>query len=158
VNDWQSVLFLCTGNFYRSRYAEAWFNFLAPRHGLYWRAESRGFRPHLEEATLSPHAETRLASQSVPRLLTRNAPERLVEADLAEATLVVALYEAEHRPMVRERFPHWIERVRYWNVPDIDETTPPIALAKVEAEVEALILQLRAGHALGSRATVGAEF
>jgi protein-tyrosine phosphatase len=158
VKDWQSVLFLCTGNFYRSRYAEAWFNFLAPRHGLYWRAESRGFRPHIEEAPLSPHAADRLTDAAVPRLLTRHAPERLLETDLAEATLVVALYESEHRPMMLDRFPHWVDRVRYWNVPDIDETAPPLALAKVEAEVEALITHLRAGHALGARAAVGAEF
>src|SRR6266446_4485609 len=37
-----TVLFLCTGNFYRSRFAEIYFNWLAPREKLLWRADSRG--------------------------------------------------------------------------------------------------------------------
>jgi protein-tyrosine phosphatase len=37
-----SVLFLCTGNYYRSRFAEDYFNHGASRRGLIWRAVSRG--------------------------------------------------------------------------------------------------------------------
>ena len=36
------VLFLCTGNYYRSRFAEVLFNHVAGERGLGWRAESRG--------------------------------------------------------------------------------------------------------------------
>ena len=158
MNDWQSVLFLCTGNFYRSRYAEAWFNHQAPRLGLRWRAESRGFRPHIVEETISQHAATRLSELSVPRLHTRQAPERLLENDLADASLVVALYESEHRPMMRAQFPAWIERVRYWDVPDIDEVPPHLALPSIEAAVEDLLHHLQSGHALGARAGVRVEF
>lgn len=158
MKDWQSVLFLCTGNFYRSRYAEAWFNYHAPRQGLLWRAESRGFRPHREEAPLSPHAVERLAERSVPRRLTRRAPERLLESDLAAATIIVALYEAEHLPMMTERFPRWTGRTRYWDVPDIDEIEPRVALAQIESEVDSLIQLLGRGHAHGFAAAVGAEF
>ena len=38
----RTVLFLCTGNYYRSRFAEIVFNSLAREAGLAWRAESRG--------------------------------------------------------------------------------------------------------------------
>lgn len=38
----KNVLFLCTGNYYRSRYAEILFNSVAGRMGLPWRASSRG--------------------------------------------------------------------------------------------------------------------
>lgn len=36
------VLFLCMGNYYRSRFAEEIFNDLAERGGLPWKAQSRG--------------------------------------------------------------------------------------------------------------------
>ena len=38
----KTVLFLCTGNYYRSRLAEVLFNSVAGRMGLPWRASSRG--------------------------------------------------------------------------------------------------------------------
>src|SRR3984957_17882635 len=38
----RTVLFLCTGNYYRSRFAEIVFNSVAGRMGLPWRASSRG--------------------------------------------------------------------------------------------------------------------
>jgi protein-tyrosine phosphatase len=40
----QTVLFLCTGNYYRSRLAEVYFNALAPGWRLRWRADSRALR------------------------------------------------------------------------------------------------------------------
>ena len=38
----KNVLFLCTGNYYRSRFAEILFNSVAGRMGLPWKASSRG--------------------------------------------------------------------------------------------------------------------
>ena len=37
-----TVLFLCTGDYYRSRFAEVLFNSVAGKMGLPWRASSRG--------------------------------------------------------------------------------------------------------------------
>jgi protein-tyrosine phosphatase len=41
----RTVLFLCTGNYYRSRFAELLFNHLAAAKAAPWRAESRGLDP-----------------------------------------------------------------------------------------------------------------
>ena len=38
----KTVLFLCTGNYYRSRFAEILFNSVAGKMGLPWQASSRG--------------------------------------------------------------------------------------------------------------------
>ena len=38
----KTVLFLCTGNYYRSRFAEVLFNSVAGKMGLPWQASSRG--------------------------------------------------------------------------------------------------------------------
>lgn len=46
----KTVLFLCTGNYYRSRFAEYLFNHLAEQQTLEWRAESLGFAPSQRSA------------------------------------------------------------------------------------------------------------
>ena len=38
----KQVLFLCTGNYYRSRFAEIFFNHLASQTSLPWHADSSG--------------------------------------------------------------------------------------------------------------------
>ena len=41
----QTILFLCTGNYFRSRFAEQLFNHIAQAEALPWVAESRALRP-----------------------------------------------------------------------------------------------------------------
>src|SRR6266446_6429247 len=55
----RTVLFLCTGNYYRSRFAEELFNHYAPRAGLSWVARSRALaieRGVNNAGSLSPFA------------------------------------------------------------------------------------------------------
>ncbi len=91
MKEFQSLLFLCTGNFYRSRFAEAWFNAAAARANLHWRAASAGFRPHIEASPLSSWAAERLIEEGIPLDMTRTAPIKVTEADLTEASLIVAM-------------------------------------------------------------------
>jgi protein-tyrosine phosphatase len=51
-------------------------------------------------------------------------PLRVTEDDLRQADLIVALKEAEHRPIIMERFPAWPQRVEFWHVHGIDRATP----------------------------------
>jgi protein-tyrosine phosphatase len=154
----QIVLFLCTGNFYRSRYAEALFNHEASKVGLNWKARSKGFRPHLAREDLSHWVAERLKEQHVPLYMSRLKPDKLNVIDLAESSLVIALYEAEHAPMLKTEFPRWMDRIHYWHVPDIDITPPGVALAKIEHEIDSLVQQLSAGHALGLHEDCVVEF
>jgi protein-tyrosine phosphatase len=138
-------MFLCTGNFYRSRFSEHLFNSLAEETGLAWRATSRGIRA--AEATnvgpLSDLAAYRLAACDVPFDVDR-FPMQLTEADLEKADFVVALKRTEHLPMMVERFPDWADRVQYWQVDDIDCATADQSLPGCETCVRQLVETLLA--------------
>jgi protein-tyrosine phosphatase len=136
------VLFICTGNFYRSRFAEAVFNHNAQREGLRWRAFSRGLAIHMAEGDLSHYTRDALCRRGIDLALTGGTRVRICEADLSGADLCVALKETEHRPMVAEQFPGWEGRVRFWDVSDIHETTPEEALHAIEERVRELVREL----------------
>jgi protein-tyrosine phosphatase len=52
--------------------------------------------------------------------------------------------EAEHRRMLAEQFPAWVNRVDYWHVHDLDCAEPEDALAQLEREVVGLSSRLPA--------------
>lgn len=140
------VLFLCTGNYYRSRYAEELFNHLAHNEELPWRAFSRGAAERGSPDNVGPmshFAADRLrASGIVPDGATRY-PQPCVLADFDDADLVIALKEAEHRPLVERRFPEVAGRVTYWHVHDIDVADPAVALPVIDGLVRELVTALR---------------
>lgn len=140
-----NLLFLCTGNYYRSRIAEAVFNYHAIINALEWRAQSRGFRPKAELMGLSPIALDFLMEQGVQPDLTAATPKKLTVPDLAASAMVIALYEPEHRPMMGSAFPDWEERVVYWQVPDIDVLAPEKALPILMKEMQVLFDEILAG-------------
>jgi len=139
----REVLFLCTGNYYRSRYAEALFNHEAAQRGLAWRAFSRGLAIHLAPPTgLSPHTTRRLRERAIPVAQTGPDPVQVGEADLRRAARVVALKGTEHRPLLAALHPDWVDRVEYWEINDLDGSAPEVALAAIEAHVGALLAAL----------------
>lgn len=139
----KTVLFLCTGNYYRSRFAEIYFNYLAEKNALDWQADSRGFLPNERNVgAISPFTLLRLEKLNVP-FAEQRLPLQLTVADLEKADLVVALYDTEHRPMVLQSFPDWVERVEFWQVADVPFSAPKIALPAIEKQVENLIERLK---------------
>jgi protein-tyrosine phosphatase len=138
----REVLFVCTGNYYRSRHAEAVLNWEAGRRGLALRGFSRGLLTSLvadEPAPLSPLTAGRLARLGIPTSLTAPAPVQLTEEDLRRAHLTVALRREEHRRLMLREHPEWADRIEYWDVRDIDEGSPEQALSLIETEVARLL-------------------
>ena len=141
----RTVLFLCTGNYYRSRFAHILFNALAERSKLNWRATSRGLQIGWpgNVGAISKYTEARLAELGICFDDCRHMPMQCRENDLAKADLVIALKEAEHRAMIERSFPDWRDRVTYWHVHDVDQSTPDVALKEIEQLVQKLIESLK---------------
>jgi protein-tyrosine phosphatase len=145
----RTVLFLCTGNYYRSRFAEAWFNHLAIARDVAWRADSRGLEIHPERnpGPISVFTIDRLAELGIELPQPLRFPLQVAEHDLQAARHVVAVKEAEHRPLLAQRFPAWTNRVEYWHVHDLDCAGPETALIQLASHVESLLTRLALDHA-----------
>lgn len=140
----KTVLFLCTGNYYRSRFAEAFFNSIASKMGLAWRASSRGLALERGAHNVGPMAKAALRALEKMGIHVGEAcarsPASLTADELDQAERVIALKQEEHHPLLLERFPAWSEKVEYWHVDDAST-----ALAHIETEVLALIARLLGG-------------
>jgi predicted translation initiation factor SUI1 len=140
----QSVLFLCTGNYYRSRFAEILFNSVAERMGLPWRASSRGLALERGVNNVGPMAVAAIRALEARKLRAvadyARFPTQVTADDLDRADWIIALKQAEHLPLLQERFPAWAEKVEYWQVEDAPE-----ALALIEQEVMDLTARLIGG-------------
>ena len=137
-----TVLFLCTGNYYRSRTAEALWNHYAAQQSSGWTARSRGLRLNAgNKGPISKYAKTWLDERGISYDHVQ-WPVDVSEADLQVADIVVAVDVSEHRPMMAQRFPAWVDRIDYWHVHDIDKTAPDAALASIDGQVQALLDKL----------------
>src|ERR1700676_2792031 len=140
----RTVLFLYTGKYYRSRFAVVLFNSVAGKMGLPWRASSRGLAlergvnnvgPMAVEAITALEALGVRAADAVTRL-----PAQATTDDLERADRIVALKQAEHLPLLQERFPAWAKKVEFWHVDDAPEV-----LGLIEQEVMGLVARILSG-------------
>jgi protein-tyrosine phosphatase len=141
----RTVLFLCTGNYYRSRFAEHVFNHLTGERKVNWQAISRGLSTAIgpwKTGPISHYALQALASRGIATNLPHREPLYCCANDLTSADLVIALKQAEHQPLLDQQFPHLADRVEYWHVHDIDVASPDQALVELEQLVAALVNRL----------------
>jgi protein-tyrosine phosphatase len=139
------VLFLCSGNYYRSRFAEHLFNHLVAATWLPHRADSAGLMQDCHtrnHGPISPAAIAALQARGVVLPDEHRTPRDVRSDDIAAAALVIALNEIEHRPIVLERFPERLDRFEFWQVDDIPIQPPGVALPQIESNVRALIARL----------------
>jgi len=136
------LLFLCTGNYYRSRFAEILFNTRAVEAGIPWRASSRGLATEVigpGDGPISPLVLRVLNQRGIQVGDQVRFPIQLSERDLLAANRVIAIDEDEHRPMLARRYPGWEERVEYWHIPDVHRASAGEALEAIEGKVTELI-------------------
>ena len=143
------VLFLCTGNYFRSRFSQALFQQLIEINqatgGL--QVDSAGLKVDPSSGNVGP-----MAPEAISALQNRgvtidpaslSAPKQVTEADLDAADVVVAVDEAAHRPMVQQQFPAWEDRIRFWTVKDRGEEDGGDPIAQLEHRVQQLFDDLK---------------
>jgi protein-tyrosine phosphatase len=142
------LLFLCTGNYYRSRFAEELWQHLESKEPSGWRAESRGLFVSQSLGNIgpiSPYARHALGVEGI-RLSEPVRPPRQVESeDLVACSHIVAMSESEHRSMVQSLFPAWASVVEYWDIEDVGACPVEIAMKELSTRVCELRLRLRRG-------------
>jgi protein-tyrosine phosphatase len=134
----KTILFLCTGNYYRSRFAEVLFVSLARKTGLRWNASSRALALERGAGNVGPMATA--AVQALAAMGHHDAerctrsPAQVTAADFKGADLIIALKRTEHLPLLQERFPEFADRVEFWHVEDA-----PGVLPEITAQIEDLV-------------------
>lgn len=140
----KKMLFICSGNSFRSRFSEALFNHTVKEKGLDWEAFSRGLKVKAPKEEIAAEAEALLKEKGISLDHTGTHRMPLTEEDLKNADKVVALKKDEHHPLMVEKFPAWAEKITYWDVHDLDPNEPdqedPLVL--VEKNVLAVVDQL----------------
>ena len=140
----RTVLFLCTGNYYRSRFAEVLFNSVAGKMGLPWKASSRGLALERGVNNVGPMAVAAVKALEAMGVCAGDAcarpPAQVTAEDLTRADRIVALKHAEHLPLLQDRFPAWAEKVEFWHADNAPEV-----LGLIEREVMGLIARILGG-------------
>jgi protein-tyrosine phosphatase len=139
----RTILFLCSGNYYRSRFAELLFNHLAPAG---YRADSAGLWPNCRihnSGPISRDTVAALRARGVVLPESHRIPRDVTEEDIRSAALTIALKELEHRPIVQKRFSNVADRIEYWHVHDVEDAPPSEAIPLIETNVHALVERLK---------------
>jgi len=144
-----SVLFLCTGNYFRSRFAEYWFNRCIDLRSMQGQciSGSAGLNVSADNGNVGPMAAEAIAALRDRGLeldfATLPLPRQVTEDLLRSANLIVAVDAHVHRPMIRDKYPEWESKIQFWEVKDLGEgglAHDPIA--QLENAVEDLVEQL----------------
>ncbi len=143
-----TILFLCTGNYYRSRLAEEIFNFYATRDNIAARALSRGLGnqwPNLNNpGPISKNAKRFLSSLGIDARSPDRMPLPCLEADLAQATHVICLSEREHKSMFVAKFPHYpMENITFWEIGDVGVQGVQEAMTQIYEQTRSLTANLK---------------
>ncbi|MBN1479518.1 low molecular weight phosphatase family protein [candidate division KSB1 bacterium] len=142
----ETVLFLCTGNYYRSRFAEEYFNHLSIQENLNWRADSRGLRQNMNAVNnigpISKDVIARLRELGIKPLMASRYPLSVCMRDFQSASLKIALCEREHRPMMADLFPMFEKSITYWDVEDVPMFEAEHGLKAIVDHVNSLIEKL----------------
>ena len=139
------VVFVCTGNYYRSRFAESYFNYLCDILKLNYEADSYGLAIHYADelaekhGELSPFSRERMEHIGIPDNYFERSRKSLTKDAIENSDVIIAMDEDEHTEMIMEQFPSYINQFNFFKVKDVFDWEPKQTLDETQKMVEMMI-------------------
>tara|TARA_Y100001970_G_scaffold49331_1_gene62484 strand:+ start:667 stop:1092 length:426 start_codon:yes stop_codon:yes gene_type:complete len=137
------VLFVCTANIHRSRFAEEVFNFLAKEKNSVHRAFSAGLKVgDYSFRTIYYPALNNLKKLNITPLRPNDYSTHIDDVEIREYDRIICMDEYEHKPMVMANANLGDEIFEYWNIVDEPKVKSDISLPKCFQKVEDLLTEI----------------
>jgi len=139
-----TILFICTGNYYRSRFAEILFNYLAEQHQLGFKAYSKGLK--LWDGNVGPlskHTIGYMQAIGVDVNAHLRFPVPVEEIDFLTNNRIIAMDEKEHRNLMAQLFPAYEQTIEYWGFADDYIEDPNKVLPLLEKKITDFVMALK---------------
>jgi len=140
------TLFLCTGNYYRSRLAEELLRGYAAAQGINLVSDSAGLGIIPNPINIGPircEVLDYLKRRGIYSGGVERFPKKCTKTDIRSADIIIGMNEPEHRCMVDEQFPGVAgNRTRYWHVSDMDEDPGFISPDLIDSNVRELLKEI----------------
>lgn len=143
----KKILFLCTGNYYRSRFSEEYFNHFAKLRALNWVADSMGIqRSFVGNGNIGPisvNTLEKLKELNITPSGHERLPKNVMVEHFQQFDRVVAVSLDEHKPMLETIWDDDVlADVEYFDVEDLHIEGPETALPRLVRHLDKLLAAL----------------
>jgi len=139
----KKILFVCTANIFRSRFAEEVFNSLAIENSSSLSAFSAGMKVgEFTTRKIYYPALEQLKRYNIKPLRENELSTHIDDLNLDEYDRIICMDEPEHRPMVEENTNLKGRDVEYWNIVDIPEEDSRVSLPMCYEKVNKLFSKM----------------
>jgi len=145
------ILFLCTGNYYRSRLAEELFRYHAREADFEIECDSAGLGkiPNPSNPGLIGIAALEsLQERGIRSLSLARHPKQWTPSDIQTADIIVCMNEREHKVMLESQARPFLNHrhIVYWSIPDVEEDPDLIGPGLIDGEVRGLLAKVKDRH------------
>jgi protein-tyrosine phosphatase len=141
-----SILFICTGNWYRSRFAESYLKSKGYKHVL-----SRGVnvnnnkkRKYREIHKQSSLVKNKLKELGLEKYINNKTPKQLTENDMLKSNKIILINKKEHYSYIIKKYPKYKNKLIVWNIRDCcwnERNKSNKILTKIMSDIDELFVK-----------------